>query len=480
MKKATLTKRILATVLVIVTIFSVSTSTLAYAAKKEDAKAAASYLTDEPDGSLIPEAGYAAGLALIRQFVPGGGAIAAVLDTIVSGFRDNGPTLSDLSYQISQLRSEISTQFADVKSQMKFYSEEIENKIVDQTVIAGKGTGFDKLMTALQGTDRQIKAIMDDSTISENEKAVEVAALIGKNSEWIKLNNLYFAYRDFMNTMASSSFASQKDRDLYQVVYDDFTHQVMFSGEAQDMSRPYVERVMLLGLYAYSINVQCLKAAQTVSKFTPEEVAALNEDEQVNYRATKSLTSVVNAEIIDMHECMFDLNTVNSVASHLKKYTEINRLTFLKNATTSRNLSKIMRVASLSTVRDDGAFYDIYNLMNSGALSHDDFTALANHVRATYPGKSLRTFLTEMGFDMTSAPANTLVSLGSENAYNVEGFFYSGGIAMRYYYNFPSVSIDDTSVSVANRDCFKRVFLPQSYNYAEVLSNANVLNFKNA
>ena len=286
---------------IVITLFS-GTALSASAATWKAEEANARYASSRQGNDEIPDKAYEAGMEIIKKFVPEGDTIADVVSFIVDSYQDDGPSLADISSQIADLRNEMTAQFNEIKEEMKQYAEEIENKIVDQTVIAGKGVGFDKLMTALQATDRQIKAITDDSSLNDNEKAVEVAALIGNNAEWVKSDNLYFQYQDFMNTLAAPSFADQKDRDLYQVVYNDLIPQAMFSGEALNMSSPYIERVMLLGLYAYSINAQCLKAAQTVSEFTAEEEATLNQDVAYTYRQIKSLTSIVNGEIININD----------------------------------------------------------------------------------------------------------------------------------------------------------------------------------
>ena len=136
MKRTSVKTKVIALVLSVLIVFSAGSGTLI-------CRAAA------PNASPIPEAAYEAALALIRQYVPAGGAISAVIDKIVSSYTDDGPTLADISAEIAQLRDDLHEQFDEVKEQMKEYTQEIEDMITDQTVIAGKGIGFDKLMTAL-------------------------------------------------------------------------------------------------------------------------------------------------------------------------------------------------------------------------------------------------------------------------------------------------------------------------------------------
>jgi len=117
--------------------------------------------------------------------------------------------------------------------------------------------------------------------------------------------------------------------------------------------------------------------------------------------------------------------------------------------------------------------------MNNGNLSHDQMAELASYVAAVYPGTSLRTFLTNMGFDLSNIPQGALVSTGDESVYYSEGYIDQGGIGFKFWYNFPSVSIDDTDLRVQDHDCFIRVTTPAGGAYCEVLTDATVLNFRN-
>lgn len=433
------------------------------------------------DEKVIVDFTVSAGIYAIKNFAPSGAVIAAGLQSILDSFEIDGPSLTDISGEIHDLRNDISSQFADIKSQMKDYKQEIEDKIVNQTVIAGKGTGFDKLLTALQGTDLQIQAINNDTTINDNEKAVEIASLIGKNTEWVKTNNLYFQYQDFMNTLASSSFASQKDKDLYQVVYDDCTLDSMFSGEALDKSRPYIERVILLGEYAYSINAQCLKAAQEVSQFTPEQIASLNDQELYNYKNVVSLTSIVNSQINDMCTHMYSLIREDSVVNHLVAYNNMNRLLFLNYATESKNLSNTLRVGDLAEVGYYDKYNEVYDITsNDGILKYDELNALATHVRENYPGMTLREYLNSVGFNTDNLPKDTYIALAEPKCYKMDAFPDGGGIGFKCKYNVSSVSIDDSDVTVKDRDLVTIVSRACGSHYPEKLTDGYVTNFTEA
>ncbi len=464
-RKTTIKNRIIATALSAIMIVSATTAAAV--------STSAATLKSVP-GDMI----YQAGLGVIRAYLPGGPVIVGPLDTLVKSFSDSGPSLSDISAEISALRDEIYEQFSDIKDQMKDYTEQIENKIVDQTVIAGKGTGFDKLMTGLEETDRQIRAINGDTTLNDKEKAVEIASLIGKNTEWIKNNNLLFGYQDFMNTLGSSSFADQKDRDLYQVVYNDFTSKVMFSGEALDMADPYISRVLLLGLYAYSINSQCLKAAKTVSEFTNADEEELNKDELINYHTVKSLTSIVNSKIDDMNDRMFSMDRGDSVVAHLNNYAvNSSRTVFLNNGTANKPFGKSLKSANMTEIGNDvEGFLD---LMDNGGLSHEEINALIAHVKSAYPKNTLREYLSYIGFDMESLPKDARFVVGNEevSGHTGKGEWDGHQFILKIPFERPMVSIDDADITCSYRLAYYRIV---NYFGAESLSSDCVINFNEA
>ena len=79
---------------------------------------------------------------------------------------------------------------------------------------------------------------------------------------------------------------------------------------------------------------------------------------------------------------------------------------------------------------------------------------------------------------MSNVPQDAFVSVDYASAYNTELIVVDTGIATRNYCSVPSVSVDDSSVSTINRDCYKMVCLPDGAQYGEVLSEAYVTNFQ--
>lgn len=465
MKKRMFKTRIIAGVLSLITVFSVGSLAVTSAS-------AAS--TKDPAGDVL----YQAGLGFIRQYFPGGLAIAGGLDALVGAFV-GGPSMADISKQISDLRDDMNKQFNELKAEIKNYTAEIENKITDQTIIANKGDDFDGLMTTLQLTNRQINSINADTTINDREKAVEIAALIGKNTDWTNSGNLYNKYMNFITTLSSESFGDQKNRDYFQVVYSDMVSQSMFSGEALNRSRPYVQRVILLGLYAYTIEAECLKAAQTVSKFTADDEAALSPKELNKYNSICSLTSVVNDSINYMNDRILGTDRSNSVVSHLKAYEEINKTIFINQGKANKALTANMTVGNLSHIADQTD--TLLAIIDKGALTRDEIKTIASHVRSNYPGTTLRDYLSGVGFNTQSIPQNARIVVGEEKPLKSSSDFLTNPQRYMYGRGRDSISIDDATISTEFRDVYyrkeKMINLFQIMYIYEAMSSDDIINF---
>ncbi len=114
----------------------------------------------------------------------------------------------------------------------------------------------------------------------------------------------------------------------------------------------------------------------------------------------ESLTSVVNSEINDMHCKMYSME------------------------------------------RQVDSFNYANEVMGDGqVLSYNDLSEIASHVKTMYPGITIRSYLSDVGFNMENVPADTFFATAEPEAYHAEGFCESGGISIRYYLDVNSISI---------------------------------------
>ena len=423
MRKNRLKTKLIAVSLSVVTAVSVGMASVTGANAVE-------FHSEFPVADAVFNAEYQCGLGLISEFVPGGQAIAGVVDSLLGSIigKDKGPSLSDISKDLNDFRKEVSNEFKQVKEELKGIqnriaaSEEavrkdieqqarlIEQQITARTVIAAKGAGFDELMTALMETDRQIRIISDDKTLSDQEKSVEIAMLIGRNDKWNSAGSLYYDYMNFINALTSATFSSTGDHDIFYYIYLSNIPYAAFSNDAKEFSRPYVDRLMQLGVYTYSIIAECLEAAHRVADFSAEDIAKLSGDELAHYHEIKTLKSIVESTFSDLNQKVFDTADPDSVASHLKSFNELNGRVYVKNGTVNIPLkaSVIMdgknhrygnEYGFTETIDIEGGKRILNDLQNSSPLSFDDNQYIANYVKSMYPGRTLADYLIAAGFE---------------------------------------------------------------------------------
>ena len=459
MKKNNIKTRIIATVLSVITVFSVGTIAITSAN-------AASI------GNAGGAAAYGAGMGIIRQYVPGGQAIAGLLDPILGSLINDGPSLSDVNNNIDKLRSEVTAQFNDIKKQMKDDKQQIEAKIVNQTVIATKGNSFDALMTSMKDTADQINTLRNDPKLNQNETAVEIAALIGRNDAWTQSSNLHNKYLSFLDTLCSKSFADQNNRDFCQVVYQDCASQVMFSGEAKDAAKPYLDRVLYLGLYAYSIDAQCLKAAQQISNFTDADVKTLDKDALNKYNNLKSRASVVNMELNKINNDLFDTDGTNSVISHYRDFNNINRLIFInQNKSNQPFKADLKSYQHNKSSKGTDAYNNIKSQICANTMSKDDMSTLMSYI--AQKNMTVRDYLKKVGFNVNSLPSKSYLTYkdGASEEKITQAFTYGSIYQCNGYYLDKNGTSEDTVIfrfivlvdwkeDVWNPDCCAVAFVP--------------------
>lgn len=349
------------------------------------------------------------GFAVFTNFVPA----AKVFEPILSPLFDTLPdALQAINDNINKLREEMNERLNDLEKGLSQSTKVVLNRIKNQAFVSGLGSELDKLHTSVEGIARQIDTIQDDEKLTDNEKAVEIAAMIGKSSEWNKDTNLVFKVKNIGNALAGKSFADTDGRDLYQVAYDYAAGDTMFSGEAYDAAAPYIDRVMYEYFLAYSVLTECFQAADTVSKFTDAQVEALSLKEKNNYYSAASTTSLVASELLTITDQIFKSSTADSVVSHYSvfKYAqEYDRNVFINRGTVSVPISGVnAKDRSVAASRDfdkkdlllSQAKDDVQSGFNASAINPKDIKTIYTYFREKYSGQRFRDFLGSAGIGM--------------------------------------------------------------------------------
>ena len=371
-----------------------------------------------------------AGKKAFEKYVPFGEQLSPYLDNLLvwAGLQeaDNTPSMADINQNITEMRAELNKKLDDLEANLDQSTTEILNKIKNQSFLDGFGTELDDMHTATRIVASQIKTISEDPTLTEEERTVEIAALIGKNTEWSDTGKLVYRLNRVGDMLAGESVSQKDARDFYQVLYEDEMPNVMFSGEAYDNISPYVERVMYEYFYSYSVISQCLEAAERVSQYDDSVTEKFSRKMiDYDYISTVSLTSIVVDEIIELNDMIYNADKANSVISHYAafRYKQQNdRNVFVNKGKNGAGIAISSEVKEthfdMRTTAKDSYTYSWSNnppktnynnakasidaAIGSNVIKTDELNELYSYVYRTYPDMSFTDYLKSMGIDTST------------------------------------------------------------------------------
>ena len=192
---------------------------------------------------FISSAAFDGGMTAIEYFVPKGKIISGLLKPLLKKLLF--PSEPDAALTaINELKDEMNKRFDEVEKLIRDSKTDILNEIKDTTYTNGFGRDLDELYQQINTLAANMADNYASTKLTDNEKAVENAFLMGNNADWGKTGNIVFNINRLANVLSGQTFAELNNRDLYQVVYDSNVKNAMFSGEAYDDSEPYINKVM--------------------------------------------------------------------------------------------------------------------------------------------------------------------------------------------------------------------------------------------
>ena len=374
-------------------------------------------------GDFYIDTAYSTGLAAISSFLPGGKVISTALDCFIKalpiGGKSTGPSvqqqLNNITKSLTDLRKELNDKLdqisGELSEQISNIDKSIELAIKSQTGMATAGKTFDDLKTQLDNAVSRIESVSNDTSLSEEDKIIIIASLIGNISDWGNSgSNMLFNYKYLMNLLSSYTFTSLENKSMFDLVYDNAKTVSMFSGEALDRASSYIQRLTLLTISAYTVATQCLAAYQAL--FTiPESVVRDCKEYELYKDLMKGATQgQIVDEINQLNKKMFEANKTYSVVSNLNSYLQRERLVFVNKGACEIKCNKQLCTG-------------IGRPGNSNCLQGQVVKDIANHVKSFNGDMKIGEYLEKIGFE---GPDGKLMNkvysplyADSETAYNL-------------------------------------------------------------
>lgn len=276
-------------------------------------------ITDDAANILIAKSTIDAGLGAIRQFVPGGQVIAGFLAPFFDAVLkvDKPDPNEEIIKKLDDIENEIKNRLNLIENEIKYLGKDIFERIKGTIYINSFGTDLNNLKTQIEFLVSTLTINSNSTKLTHNEIIVENAFTIGNNKDWMQPGHMIFNLKNLADTLAGNTFSTAEPRDLYQIVYDNFVPDNMFSGEAYDDSDYYIEKVMNIYLYGCSAIFQSLENAYLLCNFTDNDIESLSPLIKEHYYSTVvSEPRLVTELMRSIAEKVFDIKNENSVISH--------------------------------------------------------------------------------------------------------------------------------------------------------------------
>ena len=268
---------------------------------------------------FIVKGAISAGMAAIGKFVPGGGIITGILNPIINSFfktEEPDPNEKVIEH-INSMKKEITSRLDQLEKDLLYQGKSILDSITGTIYINSFGSELNNLRNQIEGLVSTMTITDSSKTLSNNEKIVENAYTIGSNKNWMEKGNIILNLKNLADTLAGKTFSETEPRDLYQIIYDSFIYNRMFSGEAYDDADLYIEKVMDIYIYGCSVIIESLRNTQLMSNFTDEDIESLSPLVKSHYYSSAvGDPDYVFAQIKFIADKVFDVNSTDSVISH--------------------------------------------------------------------------------------------------------------------------------------------------------------------
>ena len=163
----------------------------------------------------------------------------------------------------------IEKQTAAIQAQLAELEQSIIQSSKDISSSTSYGDAMDDFTAAAKASRKQIKNFLDDEDLTDNERAVKIAELYDKKDLESLMDRVTLVLNDSPN-------ADEGNRNMFEVAYDIYKKQSLFSGEAIDKSQAYVLKRVNDYMQDCLVVLEVMKARERVTEFTSEEVAALD------------------------------------------------------------------------------------------------------------------------------------------------------------------------------------------------------------
>ncbi len=452
MKKHNFSKKLISLTLSALTAFSAGSAAITTAFYSAPAVYAAGGLSSQDSKLLKAEEKMIMGMAkTVFKDIPFFGVFLDGIDSILDltgAFGSSGSGGKSVSIEdLEELRNHLDEELTEIKSEISRLGADLTSEIGMSFYAGNLGQELIDLHTTSSLNASNIKRYKNSSDYkTENDKLVMVASLIGNTNDWSNnKQNLVYRMHQIGLLLKGTIYSDLDGKSIYQKVYDYYARKSLFSGEIYDKAVPYIDSVVYEYLYAYSVLMECMEASLKVSRFTPEDEAALSAKVSEEYKKLKSNSeSVIEDEIGTEALMMFNFHDEKSLVSQYSNFiynSENNRFTYLNKGTTKIAVKSALSSYEPGSESTIGEFKYVKTNGSTGTEAHNAYkrekdrigsvpdrynvistkniNAMGSYVSSNYSGtSSVWSFLKDRGFSIPTSDSRTNLLLADSKLYD--------------------------------------------------------------
>lgn len=448
-RKHSFKTRIIAGILSVIAIFSVSAATATGASALE--------VSDEFKDAMISAGIETADAAFdtVADAIPGGKIILApfksLFHTAVNGEDPKAGIenkLDKVDGKLDRLDSKLGELNSSINKNTQFMAEKIENT-ADMSDLRSDFKGLSPQAAKLV---KDIKAAETQPNANKTQKIMRLAALTD-TARYDKVTTYVYNIRKSMDGVDPAYV------DMYKALYTKSALNKMFAREAYNEALPTAQALTAQYVYAVALMQECQTAVKAVAKFDADDIKALG----TGYELSLYNSFNVYRHSMDDND---PADALISAAIGAKNFnTNYDRVAFINKSAKTPGKEVTFGQSKgyafkFDTDRDDYLAVE-YNVKKN-ALTVKELNTVADYVRDNFKGKSLYEFLTnDLGVKAdfskngymivadkisVSKTRNESIDACFNSQYDYSGYDRKGTIK--------AIRLDDTNVKVTNITTF--------------------------
>ena len=259
-----------------------------------------------------------AGIDAIRQYVQENQVIAAFLTSFFDAIfdMDHPDPNAEILEKLNTLRDLIMNRLDQIENELEIRNKDILKGIGGTIYENSLSKELFKLKAQVEHLVSALNIIIKSKSYSNNEKIVENAYIIGSHQKWAEEGNIVFNFKKLSDILNGNYFSSTYQKDIFQIVYDSFAPNRMFSGEAYDDSDIYIEKIIIIYFYGCSAIFQSLRNTQLMCNFKEKDVESFSPRVKNHFYSAVVDPNIFTTQMKSIADQVFDIKNKDSVVSH--------------------------------------------------------------------------------------------------------------------------------------------------------------------